>query len=65
MNQFLLQHLDTWKCYKETPWVAILHKQKCHFFSFIKSETRRAEQVLPEGVGVSGRWEKVEICMGG
>jgi hypothetical protein len=26
--------------------IAILNKQKCHFFSFTKSENRRAEQVL-------------------
>jgi hypothetical protein len=25
------------------------------FFSFIKSENRRTEQVLPRGVGTSGR----------
>jgi hypothetical protein len=44
--------------------VAILNKQKCHFFflSFVKPENRRAEQVLP-GVGgrgdISGRGEEV------
>jgi hypothetical protein len=27
--------------------VAILNKPKCQFFSFTKSENRRAEQVLP------------------
>jgi hypothetical protein len=34
----------TWKCHKETPCVAILNKQKYHFFSSTKSETRRAER---------------------
>jgi hypothetical protein len=30
------------------PCAAILNKQKCHFFfSFTKSENRRAEEVLP------------------
>jgi hypothetical protein len=45
----------TWK-HEETPCVAILSKQKCHYFSFTKLEHRRAEQVLsgalvPVGVG--------------
>jgi hypothetical protein len=31
MNQFGLQYIYTWKCHKETPCVAILNKQKCHF----------------------------------
>jgi hypothetical protein len=35
--------------------LAVLNKQKCHFFSFTKSENRRAEQVLPGRVGTSGR----------
>jgi hypothetical protein len=39
---------------KETPCVAIL-KQKCHCFSFAKSENRRSEQVLPGEVRTSGR----------
>jgi hypothetical protein len=34
--------------------VAILNKQKCHFFSYTKSEYRRVEQVLPGGVGTGG-----------
>jgi hypothetical protein len=41
---------------KETPCVAILNKQKCHFFSFTKSENRRVEEVLAGGlVPVRGR----------
>jgi hypothetical protein len=35
-------------------------KQKRHFFFFIKTENRRAEQVLPGGVGTSGRGEVAE-----
>jgi hypothetical protein len=49
------------KCHKETPCVAILNKNVT-FFSFTKSENRRAEQVLPSGrvvpVGDSGYWGK-------
>jgi hypothetical protein len=40
---------------QESPCVAILSKQKCHFVSFTKSENQRAEQVLPEGAGTSDR----------
>jgi hypothetical protein len=32
--------------------MAILNKEKCHFF-FTKAENRRAEQVLPEEVRTS------------
>jgi hypothetical protein len=42
----------TRKCHKETPRVAILNKEKSHFFSFTKSENRRAKQALP-GVSIS------------
>jgi hypothetical protein len=52
------------ECLKETPYVAILNKQKCHFFpvffSFTKSENRWVEQVLSRWVGTSGRGEEVE-----
>jgi hypothetical protein len=34
----------------ETPCIAILNKQKCHFFSFTKLENRRAERVLSRGL---------------
>jgi hypothetical protein len=54
MNQIV------WKCHKETPRVAIVNKQKCHFFflSFAKSENRRVEQVLPGGrLGGWYQWE--------
>jgi hypothetical protein len=38
--------------------VAILNKQKCHFFFFVKSENRRAEQILPgTGWGACYQWE--------
>jgi hypothetical protein len=52
--------------HRETPCVAILNKQKCHFspFSSTKLENRRTEQVLPGagggGVGTSGREEVAE-----
>jgi hypothetical protein len=39
---------------QDIPFVAILKKLKCHYFSFTKSENRRAEQVLPVVVGTSG-----------
>jgi hypothetical protein len=37
--------------------VAILNKQKCHFFSFTKSENRRAKTGPVWGVGTRGRGE--------
>jgi hypothetical protein len=43
----------------ETPCVAILNKQKHHFFSFAKLDNKRAEWVLSEGFGISGRGEVV------
>jgi hypothetical protein len=50
-----------WKCYKETPYISILSKQKCQFFFFTKSENSRAEQVLPEGLN---QWEVEEVEKG-
>jgi hypothetical protein len=44
---------------QETPCASILNKQKYIYFSFTESENRRVEQVLPVGVGTSGRWEDV------
>jgi hypothetical protein len=45
----------TWKCHKETPCVATLNKQKCHFFSYkIKEQegaTGPAWGLAPVGVG--------------
>jgi hypothetical protein len=58
-----------WKCHKETPCVSILNKQKCHFFSFTKSENRKMEKVLSGGiipVGVGGCGERLwkgEYCV--
>jgi hypothetical protein len=49
---------------QDTPHVAILNKQKCHFFSFTKSENRRAEQVLPGGGGVGTRRRCKEVGKG-
>jgi hypothetical protein len=38
-------------------------KQKISFFSFTKSENSRAEEVLPGGVGIRGRGEKLgNVC---
>jgi hypothetical protein len=51
MNQFRPWYLDTQKCHKETPCVAILNKQNVFFFSFTKSENRREKQVLSEWGG--------------
>jgi hypothetical protein len=38
---------------------ALCVKQKCHIFSFTKSENRKAEQVLSWGVGTSGSGKEV------
>jgi hypothetical protein len=42
------------------PCVAIIYKQKCQCFSFIKLRNRREKQILPRGYAVSGRGEEVE-----
>jgi hypothetical protein len=47
------------KCHKETPYLAILSKIKCHFFSFTKMENMRAKQTLSGGIGIPGRREDV------
>jgi hypothetical protein len=61
MNQIGLKYICTWKCHKETPCVAILSRQKCHFLLyFAKLKNRRAEQVLPGVTGISGMGEEVE-----
>jgi hypothetical protein len=57
MNQFGLSYIYAWKFHKETPCIAILNEQKCHFFSLSKLQKRRIEQVLSGGVGTSGRGE--------
>jgi hypothetical protein len=49
-------YIHTWKCHKKIPHVAILNKQKYHFFKFTKSENRRVEQVLGN-LGVWYQWE--------
>jgi hypothetical protein len=54
MNKFSLQ----WKCHKETPCVAILSNQKCHFFSSSKSEEGRTGPALKGLVPMEeGRWQ--------
>jgi hypothetical protein len=50
---------------KETPCVAILNKQKCHFFSFTKLEKRREGQVLPGEGGTSRRGRMWGKSVGG
>jgi hypothetical protein len=32
----IYMYISTWKCRRETPCIAILNKQKCHFFFFYK-----------------------------
>jgi hypothetical protein len=59
MNKFGLYYIYTWKYHKETPCVGV-----SFFFSFTKSENRRAEQVLQCGeglvpVGGGRRWGEV------
>jgi hypothetical protein len=39
----------TWKFHKENSYVAILNKQKCHFFFSTKLDYRMIEHVLPGG----------------
>jgi hypothetical protein len=50
------------ECQKETPCVAVLNKQNVIFFllffSYTKSENRRAEQVLPGEAGTGGSGEE-------
>jgi hypothetical protein len=36
-------NIYTWKCYKKTPCVAILNKQKYNFFSFFFYKIREQE----------------------
>jgi hypothetical protein len=62
MSQFKLEFIYTWKCHKETPCIAILNNEKYHFLK-TQLENRRVEQVLPRGVGTSGRGEDVgRVC---
>jgi hypothetical protein len=60
MNQFRQKYTYIWKCHEETSYIAILNKERCHFFSFTKSEKRRVMQVMPVGFDTSGRGEKVK-----
>jgi hypothetical protein len=59
MNQCRLQYIYTWKYHREIPYIAIVNKQKCLFFSFTKSENKRAEHVLPERLVPVGGGERV------
>jgi hypothetical protein len=54
--------METLKCHKETPCVAILSKQKCHFFLLFSSYRIREEEGRTGpawGVGTGRRGEKV------
>jgi hypothetical protein len=59
MNQFRF-YIYIWKCHKKILCVAILNKQKCHFFSFTKSGGQNrvlfVGRLIP--VGVEKRWRK-------
>jgi hypothetical protein len=44
---------------KENPVSSYLDQTKMLFFSFTKPENKRAEQILPGGVGTSGSGEEV------
>jgi hypothetical protein len=58
MKQIGLLYIYTRKCHKEIPYIVILNKQKCHFFSsffFYKIEEQEGEQVLPGGFVMVGR----------
>jgi hypothetical protein len=43
----------------EIPCVAILNKQKCHFFFIYEITEQEGRTILPGGVGTSGREEEV------
>jgi hypothetical protein len=60
---WVIIYIYTWKCHKEMPCVALLNKQKCHFFSFykIREQEGRTGAVWEGGlvpVGGGRRWEK-------
>jgi hypothetical protein len=61
MNQFRLQYTCTRKCKQGNSLCNYLKQAKMSFFfSFTKSEDRRAKQVLPgRGGGTNGRVEEV------
>jgi hypothetical protein len=66
-NRAIIQY--TWKCHKETHYVAFLNKQKniifYFFISFTKSGNRRVEQVLPGETGTLWCGEEVGNGEGG
>jgi hypothetical protein len=59
MNHFRLQYMCTWKCCNETPYIAILYKQKCLFFQ--KQENRKVKQFLSLGWC---QWVGERVCEG-
>jgi hypothetical protein len=59
MNQFGLQYVYTRKCHSETPYIAILNKQKCLFF-FLSNREQEGKTCPVKGVGTSGRrWKNI------
>jgi hypothetical protein len=51
-------YIYIWKCHDKAPCVAILNKQKCHFFKK-KSENKKVKQLLSGEDGTSRREEEV------
>jgi hypothetical protein len=59
MNQFSLIYIYIWKYHSETPYIAILNKQKCLFSKMEKA----AKQVLSEKlVPVEGEEDIRKVC---
>jgi hypothetical protein len=48
---------NTWKCHEETPCIAILNNQKCHFKKFYKIREQEGRRGSVWGVDTSGRRE--------
>jgi hypothetical protein len=55
----------TRKCHKETPRVAILNKEKSHFFSFYKIGEQEGKTGSAWSVHISGRQRKWRKGLGG
>jgi hypothetical protein len=54
INQFGISHIYTWKRYNETPCIAILKKQKWHFFYKNREQESKAGplwEVVTSGMG--------------
>jgi hypothetical protein len=48
-----------WKCHKETHCIAVLNKQKCHFFFYKISEQEGRKDPALGGGSISGRGKEV------